>query len=147
MNNKSYLSWLGRVFNVCIFTFLIGSQAHAADCDLDDVNFPEDPNFTIEACSFNDLGINPATVKFGQVDAVFQVSSSNTIVRFGAASFNLPDSATLYHIEDNDDCDIGDGDDLDNISNVRDVAFIPSVTDPRIIARIWVLNCDIVQDR
>lgn len=86
-------------------------------------------------------------LKFGHVDAVFQFGSSNTIVRFGAATYNLPDTAVLYEVINEDDCDIEEGDDLDDLSNVGDVAFIPSTTDPREITKIWVLDCDIVQDR
>ena len=86
-------------------------------------------------------------LKFGQVDAVFQTSSSESNVRFGAAIFILPDAATLYHVVDDDDCNLGVGADLDGISNVTDVAFIPSAADPRIITDIWVLDCDVVQDR
>ena len=141
MNKKFFLRCSGRIATVCFLFTVFCSQLYAVDCDLGDADFPS------EECSFADLGVNTQMLKFGEVDAAFQINSSNTIVRFGAATFNLPGSAVVYHVIDDDDCDILDGDDLDGISSIGDVAFIPSTTDPRIITDIWVLDCDVVQDR
>ena len=125
---------------MCLLFIGLQAQLLAETCNLADEDFPDDD------CSFSDLGINPQMLKFGEVDAIFEINSGSTNVRFGAALFILPDTANLYNV-DGDDCVSGDGDDIDNIANVEDVAFIPSTADPRMITDIWILDCDIVQDR
>lgn len=144
MNNSYLRSYSRHLVAVCFLFTTFCCQLYAEDCDLEDADFPN------AECSFVGLGINTQMLKFGVVDAVFQISSSSTNVRFGAATFNLPDTATVYHVIDDDDCDIRNGSDLEGIDdaiNVEDVAFVPSTTDPRIITDMWVLDCDIVQDR
>ena len=121
----------------CVLYILFISNVWAQTCNLADADFPS------EGCSFNDLNVNKQMLKFSQVDSTF---GSNNI-RFGAAVYSLPNSALIY------DADIGDDDcnedvnDFNDINAGDEVAFIPSTTDPRIITDIWILDCNIVQDR
>ena len=122
---------------VC-FMFLLVVSVNAEMCDLEYSDFPN------EDCSFQ--GVNTQMLKFGQVD-----NETINEVFFGSARYVLTLSSpgvTTVNIVDDDDCDVT------NINSVpvgdlenKELAFIPRATNLREIEEIWVLDCDIVQDR
>ena len=130
-----------------MFTLIV-SQSAVAECeDLLDSDFPS------EECPFNDTDFNPflLTPKFGHVDEVGNQTGSQIPVRFGSANYIISTAAKIYVAFNDDDClraqdDFGfDLKDVDNFSPVREVAFIPSLTNSREIERIWVFRCSSVQ--
>lgn len=134
-----------QILAVCVLNCIFTLPVLAETCDLGDSDFPSDE------CSFSNLGTNIQMLKFVQVDTFVNFNSG--FIRYGSAQYNFADSVTVYEIESDGDCNIGDEDDLDNLlddvdhSDNVEAAFLPSSTDLREITDIWILNCNIVQDR
>lgn len=111
------------------YSFLAAEQ-----CDLGDFDFPEDD------CSFNSLGVDIRSLRFGKIDS----ATSNRLF-FGAARYEVSNSAQIYDTTDSD-CNFDD-EVLDDSNDGDEVAFIVSDSDPRIIEQLWLLDCTIYQAR
>lgn len=135
-----------QVLAVCALICTMTLPVIAETCDLGDSDFPSDE------CSFSDLGTNIQMLKFGQVDT-FVGFGSLKFIRIGSAQYDFANAVNVYEIESDGDCEIRDENDLDNLlddvehSDDVEVAFLPSPTDLRVITDIWILNCNIAQDR
>lgn len=124
-----------RTYILLILLISPCSFLHAEQCPLADEEFPEDD------CSFQDLGIDIKTLRFGKID---DVSDNNRRIFFGAVRFDV----TTAQIFDTDDSDCNFDDEvLDDSNNGDEVAFIVSETDPRVIEQLWLLDCTINQAR
>lgn len=125
-----------RVALVC-FIILLTASVKAEMCDLEDSDFPS------ADCSFNLLGTNIQMLKFGQVDSLF---NSDENLRIGNAVYVAGGNVTVHDTNDSP-CDTFTDDDFDDVNLNDEVAFLPSTTNPREITDIWILNCEVVQDR
>ena len=126
-----------------LLMFTVSGYIHANDCDFTDANFPTSPNPTPTACSFNTLGINPQELRFGNVNfgSLDGIDSTGPFVRLGSRLYQIDENAEVYDTRE-EDCDV---DDDENIFDVN-IAFIleeDSLKAPRIINKMWILNCDI----
>ena len=117
--------------------FILTTHLYAAPCDLEDADFPS------ADCSFNLLGTNKQMLKFGQVDSLF---NSDENLRIGHAVYVAGENITVHDTNDSP-CDTDTDDDFDDVDLNDEVAFLPSTTNPREITDIWILNCEVIQDR
>ena len=132
-----------RIIYTMIFMLCMSGYVHADPCDLTDANFPTSPAPTPTACSFSTLGINPQELRFGNVNfgSLEGIDSTGPFVRLGSRLYQIDENAEVYDTRE-EDCD---ADDDDNIFDVN-IAFIlegDSLKAPRIINKMWILDCDI----
>lgn len=93
------------------------------------------------------FGIGPNDLRFGKVDEI----SGNTI-RIGAANHTVSIARLIFDTSE-DDCassnDVTDIEENDEIAffTIQDFFFNNAIIDQRPVNIIWILDCEIVQDR
>lgn len=122
--------------NIFYLLLIIGmaNNLFAQDCDL------TQPDFPVSACSFVDSGVVPQQLRFGRLN--FGRIDYDPFLRLGAQVYMLAENVVIYDTRNSSDECIP----YDDTFFDETVAFVingDSLNAPRVIDKLWILDCDI----
>ncbi len=122
-----------NIFCVLVIMGMAGNLP-AQDCEL------TQPDFPVSACSFVDSGVVPQQLRFGRLN--FGRIDYDPFLRLGAQVYTLAENAVIYDARNGgNECIPYDDTIFDET-----VAFVlngDSLNAPRVIDKLWILDCDI----
>lgn len=125
---------------ILVLVFLV-TPLSATECDLTDINFPN------SQCSFIDDNVNINALRFGKLDRVI---AEGTVIRSGTHLYvvdgdaEILDTRDLNCVFDDDDSELDSGEEGNEIAFILDA---DSLRAPRVINKMWILDCQTLQAR